>query len=264
MKAKSIVLDVDGCLVEKLNRYTVPEDILLSRFEEVKNKRATININSNRPLSGIIPVYLELSFNGAIIAENGAIYYHPLEIETFTSLEDCFDRNLLDSVLKKSGYKVVYNNIVEIFSSPKEVAERFSEGEKIVFADDDRTYNMALFPRKVKNGELTWLFDDLEGLCNSLKSSFNNFNVSGRSLFCGVSVEPSILSKALFMGRFEKPVASFGDTMQDWSMMQVSDYIGCPANSQDKLKDKVRGANGFISEKSYTEGVVDFLDYLND
>ncbi|PIO00387.1 hypothetical protein COT72_01630 [archaeon CG10_big_fil_rev_8_21_14_0_10_43_11] len=261
---RSLVLDIDGCLVSGANTLTIPFPTINSAFSRMMKQGVEIHLNSNRSLHSILEWYEPFNLNGHIVAERGAYVFYPQTGES-KSFHQGFDSTMLFSLLDE--HKINYvtgENISLVFKKPGHIAKKYAEHEDIVFVETDRKYNMILFTRKVENGTLVFDHDLNHELEDLFTPHYPLHHVKAYDLYCGVEFVLPHIEKGNLMHLAKKPVASFGDTLQDWSMLEKSDFMGCPSNAGEALKERVSAQdnNGFVSQYKYTRGLLDFFKYL--
>ncbi|MBR9679062.1 MAG: HAD family phosphatase [Nanoarchaeota archaeon] len=257
---KSIVFDVDGCIVRLDNGlYTVQKSDLLKVFEKAEQHGITFHLNSARIFESLKLVYNDLGLKGIMIVENGAYSYNPKTKELKNNGCKKFDVNKLLNVLKLANKQVSALNFDDLFMRPEKIINEYSG--KHLFYNSKQQYSQLVCFRNVGQ-TIEYMHEEIDLIKNTVKQAFPNFNVEIFKDICAVGILPKNLSKANFMNTLEKPIASFGDSLADVKMFEVSNYCGCPANAKPEVKQKVKELDGYICKKNVSEGVIEFIEHI--
>ncbi|MEK6916634.1 MAG: HAD family hydrolase [Nanoarchaeota archaeon] len=263
MKIKSVVFDIDGCLLNSNYEFTVPVEQLRNLLERGKEKGMQFSINSNRSVEGMLEIYNTLGFNGVLIGEGGAFFYDPKTSAT-EFFGKKFDRDRLFSILSYLTLNLSFVNTDDVIKSPEKFVQGYGQSEITIFLEQSRQYTMTLYPREVADGTLKYNQTLLDSVASVVQPEFPEVQIDTSMKYGNLLMTPKGLEKGSLLPRLEAKIASFGDTEQDISMFVVSDYCGCPANASQGTKQTVAKLRGFVSDKSYTEGAYEFLEVMID
>lgn len=259
-RMKSIVFDVDGCIVKDTDGYySIPKSKLLKALGDAENRGVLVHLNSARSIKSLKRIYNDLGLKGVMIVENGAYSYNPVTGELRHNSYEHFDLSKLLKILEPLNEQLTGIDLDDLFMRPKKIIDNYS-GEQWFFGRNKK-YSQVICPRRVgrtieNSGECLALIK------NEVKGHFPNFEIKTYSDICAVEIRPKNLSKANFMDVLERPLASFGDNPPDVRMFEVSDYCGCPANAKPEVKESVENFGGYVCEKSVTEGVIEFINHV--
>lgn len=257
---KSIVFDIDGCLLNTRYQYTIPFETLCGIIQRGKSEGMTFNINSNRSLSSMLKIYNELDFNGFLIGEGGAYLYDPNTDQTDSFTENEVDRSALIDILNELTPNVAIVDTDEVIKRPQEYAEDYTAGEVVIFLEQSRKFTMTAYPRIVQKGTLVFDQGLLESIAIEMVPEFTEYFLAANLRYGNILLSPKNLEKGSMFSRLPKPIASFGDTNQDISMFENSDFCGAPSNATENVKRRVFELKGFVSNKDYTAGAYEFIN----
>ncbi len=259
MKYQSIIFDIDGCLVNEKYEFTIPLEEMQKIIQEGKSKGLIFSINSNRSLESMLSIYQQLEFNWKLIGEGGAYMFDPLMRETKSLFDTEIDRLQLVNSLKDLTNNIWYGDTNNVLINPKSIATKCKNRELTIFLENTRKYTMTIYPRNVSCDTLCFDKELISNVLKTVKKAFKDYEAVPSMKYGNVLLTPKSLQKGSLLGSLPGPRASFGDTQQDISMFENSEYCGAPLNAEQKTIDKVKELRGFISTKTYTSGAYEFI-----
>ena len=143
----------------------------------------------------------------------------------------------------------------------------FSSLSKEAYCEKSRIFTATVYPRVINQGIPTENDEFTSNVFERLKKVYGEkYNLFFSKKYGNIILTPKNALKSNPMKKIagENRIASFGDEIPDILMFQESSpkMIGCPANAREEVKRFVRKNNGLVSRKSYTEGVLDFVNYI--
>jgi len=117
---------------------------------------------------------------------------------------------------------------------------------------------MTVYPRDYTT-EMTYNEEMLDEVKAVLMPEFKDYSIESNMVYGNILLTPNGLSKGALMGKIEGPKAAFGDTEQDISMMEASDFRGAPGNCTPGMKEYILESGGFQSDKVYTAAAYEFI-----
>lgn len=265
MKYKSIIFDIDGCLVNEKYEFTIPLKKMQKIIQEGKSKGLEFSINSNRSLKSMQEIYEQLGFNGKMICEGGAYIFNPLTNERKSLFDKEIDKSQLMKSLEGLADDIKYGNTNYVLKNPISFAAKYKNEDVVIFLEDTRRYTMTIYPRKISDDTLCFNEEIISNVLKTIREGFRDYEVIPSMIYGNILLTPKGLQKGSCLKKLQGPRASFGDTEQDISMFENSEYSGVPLNAEQKNIDRVKELKGFISTKSYTDGAYDFINQvIND
>ncbi len=255
---KSVFFDIDGCLIDENYKTNIAMDIILREIEAAKEKGIIFNLNSNRSFESMIGIYKLFGFNGDMICECSSYIYKPDEDRIFnTESYELLDREKLNSELGKITRKLYYVNTSELDDAIRTEFDRTKKDGLYIFLEKSRISTMTIYPRQLE--DKTYFISNLDDIFELLISAYPDYDIDKSKAYGSVMLTPKGLEKGSLLEGYPGPIFSFGDTEQDISMFEKSDYCGTPANARDGCKEAVRKLGGMVSEFDYTKGSLDFI-----
>lgn len=259
-----VFFDIDGCLIDENYRFTVPVEQFRALVQPYLDKMR-LHLNSNRSLEHVIKIWQQLHFNGLLIYENGQGVYDPLK----NILLDCsgkpFDKSRLRKSLEGYADDVFFIQTMKLIKHPELLSSDLS---KVVYCEETREFTATVYPRTIVDGipsfDVNYYDRIFELLCDVYNSEYD---ITPEVAYGNIALTPKTSQKSrpfskLFPGR---RIASFGDNTADIAMFRGSSpgLFGCPANASVDVKGFVRENQGYLSANYYTQGALDFLNYLD-
>ena len=265
MREIDVFLDIDGCLINQRYEFTSSLDKLRLAAKQISDK-ARINLNSNRSLPSILKIWERVLFNGLLIYENGIGTYNPITKEGDSFGQSEFDRDSLLSILNGVAEGFDFISTDELVREPKKFVSDIAS--KIYF-EETRKFTLTAYPRLFKNNIPFIDPEYITEVKKRFESAFSNsYNIRTSDSYGNIILVPKNAIKSNPMRRISRGsnIASFGDELADTCMFDESSYglCGCPGNSPELVKDFVKRQEGFVSSEDYTNGVIGFLEYLNN
>lgn len=260
-----VFLDIDGCLINSNYEFTAPLAELRARVNKY-SANMNLNINSNRSLQNILDICNKLNFNGLLVYENGQGIFDPIRNIDFDSVGIAINRKeLIDKLLKISD-EVSFISTDELLRNPQGFSSLKS---KVIFCEKTRNFTATIYPRIIQDRVPIINLEFLKETEDFLMKKYGlGYNVRSSNVYGNVILTPHGALKSNPMQKIAKGnlIASFGDEFADTFMFKESTptLIGCPANASDEVKDFVNKNGGLVSNATYTAGVLNFLDYLNE
>jgi len=260
-----VFFDIDGCLINERYEFTEPIEKVIEKSRQCSDMK--LHLNSNRSLQSMLKKWDELRFNGFLVYENGLGIYDPSTREDH-SIGTPIDREHLKRILLKMSDEVSFVSTDELVRTP----ERFqSDKEREIYCEESRIFTATVYPRlivdRVPTPDIMFLDEVRKRLVKEYGDKYDIPEFDGKSYF-NILMNPRDALKSNPMRGLagENRIASFGDNITDIEMFKKSDkgMIGCPANAVDDVKYFVVENNGFVADKEYTQGAIDFLDYLRE
>jgi HAD superfamily hydrolase (TIGR01484 family) len=242
MEFECAVFDIDGTLCEEGKNVMESSIQALKKLEEKKIKIVYA--------SGKHPWYITggLRFSGLlrndtiVIGENGGNIFFPNEKGAHL-----YSKYIKDiEVIRKDFYKKYPDLIFEdtvLWEEPKStIFTLFPENKKVIFS--------------------------LENFLKEIikKRNLNLYTLSHKD---AVDVVQNGLNKAYALIYLEKnnyinikKTVAFGDGMNDYEILKEVGFPVTVSNADENIKDLVAGRGGYVSEKTYGEGVLDAVKFL--
>lgn len=264
MNNLEVFLDIDGCLIDNTYNLTAPLENLRKAAKKLE-KKARVNLNSNRSLSGILKIWDSVRFNGLLIYENGLGIYDPILKIDNSSNQSELDRAQLMTNLASITEEFEFISTDDLVREPRNFR---SIGFNKIYFEKTRKYTMTVYPRLFKENVP---FIDSEYLLK-VKLRLDEFygqsyDIRISNSYGNVILVPKNALKSKPMKKIASglKIASFGDETADICMFRESNpgLFGCPNNSQETVKEFVIAQGGFVPQKNYTLAVIDFFEYLN-
>jgi|GEM_PF-2088258 len=262
MKKIEVFLDIDGCFIDEKYQFNVPLDDLnegLKKYFEIMN----FNLNSNRSLVSIMNLWSQIKPNGLIVYENGQGIFNPVEnIEEPNGKK--FSRENLKKNLRGLCNRISFIPTDDLIKTPEKFESKLS---REIYCEDTRRFTMTIYPRIISSGipieDLDYTLEVLERVGKKYSDSYE---VYFSKKYGNIILTPKNALKSQPMKKIAdgKEIASFGDEIPDIMMFRESSpgMVGCPANAKKEVKDFVKKTGGFVSEKPFTRGVLEFVEYL--
>jgi len=235
-----IFLDIDGCLINSKGEFTINPDLIKSKIRELEKKGFVCGINSNRGLNELLVFAKTIGANGPIISERGAQIYWG---------KKCRSKEFT----QKIDFPMFNGKLVSIGNFKNDKHNKYSDG---VFIDKERRYNLSLYCRK--NGDCD--FTKAEELVKELKKKFPKNKTYSTPKAQVWSFNDSI-NKGTALKGYKKnilpaKIAMIGHDSGDLEALKEADISLLTNNHSLDLEVD------FIAKSSYTEGVLECLNYL--
>jgi hydroxymethylpyrimidine pyrophosphatase-like HAD family hydrolase len=262
MSKIDVFFDIDGCLINENYDFTVSPKLLTDKVR-LLDEKLKVHLNSNRSLKSILKIWSQLNTNGFLIYENGLGVYNPLAGMQPCCVEQKFDRTKLIELLHQQGLETLFVDTDRLIRMPAE----FSRLTGTVFCEESREYTATIYPRLMV-GQIPqtdmYFIKKVKKVLDPIYSRDYNLSISEEWGNILLTPKNALKSRPMKTIAGDSRIASFGDQNADILMFKESGrgLIGCPKNAAQEVKDFVRDAGGFISDKDYTAACLDFLGYI--
>lgn len=262
MKTIDVYFDIDGCLINRQYSANLDNKKIKDIVTNAKNKGLTFNLNSNRSINSILNIRNEFLFNGKIIYENGIGLYDPDKNKKQKTEFKKIDKVNLENFLKLNKYDVIFLDTDIIVKDLDSVKKYSYDNTNFVFCEISREYTMTLYPRDLTSNEVS--IGDVPKLKEIIEQEYKDYKVNDNYFYNNIIMVPRNSNKGSLLKKISKNniIASFGDEEADISMFKQSQFIGCPSNADEIVKEFVFEQKGFISKEKYTRGAMNYINYL--
>lgn len=261
-KTRLIILDIDNTLTNnsrEITKYT--QEII----KETVNKGIYVVLCSGRTNQYTIEKSKLCNASPIVISDNGAIIYDYNLQKTHTSYN--FSKNNLNKIFKlcnENNVDCVFNTINSRYRSDIHKSNEYIKNINLIQNIDDIQEDVTQIVIDSKNKsdlkkcfDIILTFDDVE---------ITNTNLHAQKeknyYFCDINIKG--ISKGLSIKKLmnmlnikEDETICFGDSMNDYTMLEASEYFIAMKNAEEKLKEKAY----MITEYDNNEdGVAKFIN----
>lgn len=256
-----IFLDIDGTLIQpnqKPNTNKLP-----SLIKRLSHKGVLFALNSNRSLEDVEPIYKKFSLNGPMILENGVYFIdkgkHKMLIRDAKSIRQRVTKIVKDFTVENDlKCKVLCTDTVRIIRSAG-----LKKNPLIILINSYRKYTASIhiYRYGIHDRELA------QKLTKYIRKQFlhekDDFLVESPKSFGNVVVFPKGADKGKALKKIKEYYPGYefymiGDDLADLKTMREIKSFFAVGNAQQEVRKKA----SYISPFTYTEGVVDILEYL--
>ncbi len=268
-----VLLDADGTLLDRQYDTTVPENELREIFEQCQNDGLSIGLNSDSSLVTLDSLAKRIGVNGPIIAEKGAIYHRDAQSAiVITNPGACGYEKLRVAFV---AHLATDSRIIVITGDVNSLANRLPSinpnecvARTAILINAFRLCSMSYYVRKFAGGEWIKDADELCRVFHELQDiSSEAFDWSGQDIDSNPDYGICILHH-----KSTAKKAGVDALLRDYASERVfmvgdstSDVVGCPEVVQcavGNAKDEYKKQCSFIARSSYTEGVIEVLDWI--
>ena len=274
---KAIVTDVDGVIIgtKKSKYFPYPDPLIKSRFKKIR-EQIPIILCSGKPSFGLVHVIKSLSLNNLHIATNGAVILNPYTAEFIvekiptdlskTILEKLFKNNINADFVGKINFFHLKDKVTPFIKYLGEI--RFSEpilvDDLIKTMDNNEVVRIDTFVDKENRSKVEEIIKPYLQYVelNWTTAPFDQIHI-GLITIKGISKASAVKKVAKKLNIPLNDFLGIGDTMNDWSFMQMCGQVGVMGNADKNLlhvtesfdKDKI------IAKHVDENGLIDILNY---
>lgn len=274
---KIIMVDLNGTMVDKTYKITVPLKNLNYSINNAKNNGAIIGLSSDSPKETLLAITKDLDIKGPIVAEGGAVLSLDNKDILLNSkggaLKLCSDAMVEYLVNNQKTSRLVsfgdVNRLSRLLVEHGDIIG--AKASEAIFVNKMRLASMSFFCFQ-RNGT-KWVPDpeQLEYFTNwSLQYLSNNQLIATEDVIVDQNIDYGIsvlhhndTKKSLAVPPLQKlypgaKIFIIGDSMFDWHG-ENTEVIHCAvANASPEYKNHC----SYVANKSYTEGVIEIIDTL--
>ncbi len=263
MKKVLTFLDIDGTLIQPNQRPNTKK--LPSIIQKLAKLGVLFGLNSNRSLEDIVPIYSQFGLNGPVILENGVYFLKSLNARKIFLIKRPPLLNKMSVEAIKAFIKE--NRLSCQFSSTNTVkAIRSKKLKKIplgIFLNKFRKYTGSVHIFRYGKRDIRLANE----LCIFLKKYFLKkqlgLSVESTKSFGNVIFWPRYVNKTKALNKIRKFYPEYllfmiGDDLIDSETRQEAEGFFTVANALSEVKEEA----DYVSNKAYTKGVVDILNYI--
>lgn len=256
-----IFLDIDGTLIQpnqKPNTNKLP-----SLIKRLSRKGILFALNSNRSLEDVEPIYKKFSLNGPMILENGVYFIdngkRKILIKDAKSIRQRITRIVKDFTVENDlKCEVLCTDTVRVIKSVGLKKNPF-----VILVNSYRKYTASIhiYRYGVHDRELA------KKLTGYMKRYFRteelSLHVESPASFGNIVVFPKGADKGKALKEIKKYYPGYvfymiGDDLADLKTLREIKSFFAVGNAQQEVQKKA----SYTSSFTYTEGVVDILEYL--
>ena len=259
---KYIFLDIDNTLTnskKNITKYTI------SIFKKIKIKGIKIILCTGRTNQYAIEMSKRCNCGNIVISDNGSLIYNyennkvlysnPIPKDAINTIQKISYNNNIDCALNaiKTRYKLSIfknNDYIKTKNFIKDLNELNENITQIVINSKEK--------EKLQKAK-----EQIEEIGNVKVTNTNiNKNINNKSYFCDINMKENSKGKAIkilkeILNMKEDEIICFGDSMNDYSMIESCKYSVAMKNADEKLKEKTY----FITEYTNDEdGVAKFIE----
>lgn len=277
---KHIFSDIDGVITGGiLNRnFPFPSSSVSSAIKSIKESGVGITLCTAKPLFSTKKILSNLDLPGMHIADGGAVIADINgKILDIQSIDSNIVKELSNKCFGKKKYICLYSKDNYFFDKKQsfEITQKaqYDHQQSAVLVDD-----LALVSKKENIVKIIVAFekvDNTEEILNHFKSLSSDINYEAsthpmlpNTLFViitkkSVSKRTACEKVANYYGVSFSESLGIGDSLGDWSFIELCDYRATLQNGQKELKDLVlsdKDKNSFIGGDVDQDGIIDIFN----
>ena len=274
---KIIIVDLNGTMVDKTYKITIPLEKLNYSINKAKSNGSIIGLSSDSPKETLLAVATDLGIDGPIIAEGGAVLNignkDTLLNSNGSALRLCSDAMIEHLVNNRNVSRLVsfgdVNRLSRLLIEHGDIIG--ANASEAIFINGMRLASMSFFCFQ-RNG-MGWMPnpEQLEYFTNwSLQYLDSNQLLSRKNVIVDQNIDYGIsvlhhkdTKKSLAIQPLQTlypnaKIFIIGDSMFDWHGENAGVTHCAVANASPEYKNLC----SYVADKSYTEGVIEIIDTL--
>lgn len=278
---QAIVTDVDGVIVGKTRgvNFPLPSELVIRKLKELHNKGIPVVLNTAKFNKAVLEIIRAADLRNPHITDGGALIIDPLNDKLIT--KHVFGKVLAKQIVKTSLENGFYTEFYGVDNwyiqndqrgmfSEKRVAilqqNHMAVDSLIHHVDDIDVIKIFSFIHKPEDKKrVDAMLKPFSSQIHIVWSHHPTIYPSENAIITikGVSKKEATLAVLNYLKVSPENTLGVGDTLGDWSFMNVCGYVGVTGEHSQQLIDnaKAKGAGKyFIAKDADQDGVLEILD----
>ena len=279
---RAIITDVDGVIVGRTSgvNFPIPQTEVLGRLQSLRESGMPVVLCSAKSLHPILPIIEKAKLDNRHIVDGGAVIVDPLEDKITT-------HPIPKEIVEKIVYFALENNIyTEVYALDKYFFQKDQEcsytsthakvmlqepigvSSLLEIIEKEEVIKLVLFvPTPDDKGLLNPFLEGLEKEISHIWTMHPTLLPAQAAVITahGVSKKHGAEEIVKQLGISFDEVLGIGDTLGDWSFMQLCGYVAVIGDESEELKEKAREKGEekcFLAPSVEENGILKALDYF--